>query len=148
MVKTLDEVFDHPYELVAEPPGVAMVVKVVSLQVVVTSPLENGLGGLVADSGQSVVSLSSVQVVPYVAVTLDVGYGADVETLGVGVPDSATGLEDDVGLDAAEILEPPEDALTLNVVRPLPGAMAVPELVGTAPLLRPEVGNSLKVEFM
>lgn len=73
MVKTPDEVLDHPYELVAETSGVAMVLKVVSLHVVVTSSLDTGLGGLVADSDQIVVSLSSLQVVSYVAVALDVG---------------------------------------------------------------------------
>ena len=54
---------------VADASGVVTVVNVVSLHVAVMSPL--GVG--VADSDQSVVSLSSVHVVSYVAVVLGEG---------------------------------------------------------------------------
>lgn len=64
--------FDHPYVLDAETSGVVMVLRVVSLQVVLNSPLDTGPGRLVADSGQSVVSLSSVvHVVSYEALAMD-----------------------------------------------------------------------------
>jgi hypothetical protein len=71
MVKISDELLDHPYELlVVETSGpVVMVANVVSLHVAVISPL--GIG--VADSDQSVVSLSSEHVVSYVAVAFGGG---------------------------------------------------------------------------
>jgi hypothetical protein len=69
MVKTPDELFDHPYDLLADTSGVVMVVNVVSLHVVVMSPLGTG----VADSDQSVVSLASEHVLSYVALALDDG---------------------------------------------------------------------------
>lgn len=65
--------FDHAYVLVAETSGVVMVLKAVSLQVVLNSPLDTGPGRLVADSGgQRVVSLSSVvHVVSYEALAME-----------------------------------------------------------------------------
>lgn len=64
----------------------------------------------------------------------------------VGVTDSATGLEDDERLAPGGVLELPEAEGALTVGLPVPGVMSAD--VENDPVLEPEAGNSLDVEFV